>query len=414
VAASEGHTHVLRYLLGTSRIDIDAVDRYGNTALDDAVNNRHSGCVAFLRKHGAKTSSKGKASTKGKTQKDLLHACSLGDLHTVEKILAVDANLDLNAGDYDRRTALHLAAAEGFPDVVSLLIQHGSSKDSQDRWGRKPVEDARQYRHMDVIALLAPSTEEPVEMENRAAAAQNDSYEKHAASESTDPDSPLLSKEGEDASLESPLLTEEGQPATWQNNNTMSVHEVAKAASVGDVSELQRLAKKNTDLSASDYDGRTALHVSSAEGKTTAVEWLLTTQPKVVVWVNALDRWGQTALDEAVNNGHQDIVTLLKKHGATTSHAEAAYDLCVAAAEGDLESLKKAQEKGIELDTGDYDRRTALHLAACEDKVEVINWLLNAGVRVDVRDRYGNRPLDDATREGSKAAAAVLREHSSE
>jgi len=128
-------------------------------------------------------------------------------------------------GDYDRRTALHLAAAEGFPDVVSLLIQHGSSKDSQDRWGRKPVEDARQYRHMDVIALLAPSTEEPVEMENRAAAAQTDSYEKHAASESTDPDSPLLSKEGEDASLESPLLTEEGQPATWQNNTTMSVHE---------------------------------------------------------------------------------------------------------------------------------------------------------------------------------------------
>lgn len=44
--------------------------------------------------------------------------------------------------------------------------------------------------------------------------------------------------------------------------------------------------------------------------------------------------------------------------------------------------------QGCDLQTADYDKRTALHLAACEGHVEVVQFLLNiAKVRIDAKDR---------------------------
>ena len=40
---------------------------------------------------------------------------------------------DVNGGDYDRRTALHLGG-EGHLDVVDFLIAHGATLGAQDRW----------------------------------------------------------------------------------------------------------------------------------------------------------------------------------------------------------------------------------------------------------------------------------------
>ena len=57
----------------------------------------------------------------------------------------------------------------------------------------------------------------------------------------------------------------------------------------------------------------------------------------------------------------------------------------------------------------DYDRRTALHLAASEGRLGIVNDLLNAGARPNRSDRWGGSPLDDALRHRHHAVAAELR-----
>lgn len=50
---------------------------------------------------------------------------------------------------------------------------------------------------------------------------------------------------------------------------------------------------------------------------------------------------------------------------------------------------------------GDYDGRTCLHLAACENRKKITEYLLKNKVNVNVRDRYGNSPLTDAYMNGN-------------
>jgi hypothetical protein len=51
--------------------------------------------------------------------------------------------LDLNNGDYDKRTPLHLAAAAGHMDIVKYLLENGAEANPRDRWGATPLNDAQ-------------------------------------------------------------------------------------------------------------------------------------------------------------------------------------------------------------------------------------------------------------------------------
>ncbi|KAF6020077.1 hypothetical protein EB796_021624 [Bugula neritina] len=66
---------------------------------------------------------------------------------------------DLSQGDYDQRTALHVAASEGHLEAVSFLIETGKcSPDKRDRWGRKPLHDAVSFGHNEVAEYLRQYT----------------------------------------------------------------------------------------------------------------------------------------------------------------------------------------------------------------------------------------------------------------
>ncbi|MBA0772469.1 hypothetical protein Gotri_007833, partial [Gossypium trilobum] len=64
----------------------------------------------------------------------LLQCASKGDKAGV--IQELDKGVEPNGADYDRRTALHLAACEGWIEVVDLLLEKGADVNSLDRWGR--------------------------------------------------------------------------------------------------------------------------------------------------------------------------------------------------------------------------------------------------------------------------------------
>ena len=61
----------------------------------------------------------------------------------------------MDMGDYDGRTALHLAAAEGHARCVRFLLDVCRvNHDCKDRWGQTPLSEAIQFKHIQVAAIL--------------------------------------------------------------------------------------------------------------------------------------------------------------------------------------------------------------------------------------------------------------------
>ena len=68
-------------------------------------------------------------------------AASRGDVARLERLISADGGNDVNLGDYDRRTPLHLAAAEGFLGVTTFLIERAGAQHSPlDRWHGSPLQ----------------------------------------------------------------------------------------------------------------------------------------------------------------------------------------------------------------------------------------------------------------------------------
>ena len=84
-----------------------------------------------------------------------------------------------------------------------------------------------------------------------------------------------------------------------------------------------------------------------------------------------------------------------------------------AAYRGDIEAIKRYLIKGIDINQGDYDGRTALHLASAEGHEKCVKYLLCSGADTFVTDRWGATPLDDAKKSGNKNIEKELLNHQS-
>ena len=198
-----------------------------------------------------------------------LWAASTGDLRALRRLY--EEHADLQKGDYDMRSPMHLAAAEGHTDAIAFLLEHGINPNQPDRWGGNPLDDAILGNHQDAVELLKENGAQPGRSHHLASDGPTDQSELYADSD--------------------------------------AVIELLWAAATGSIDGLRRLIAQGVPISAADYDKRTALHLAAAENRADAVKYLLAHgHPRHV-----RDRWHSTPLDEARREDSDDVVALLEE-----------------------------------------------------------------------------------------------------
>ena len=84
---------------------------------------------------------------------NLLFAAYNGDLTALRRMAS--ANQNMSVADYDRRTAVHLAASEGHLDCVRFLVEKcGVALEPKDRWNRTPADDAARFHREEVVQFF--------------------------------------------------------------------------------------------------------------------------------------------------------------------------------------------------------------------------------------------------------------------
>ena len=129
-------------------LDMGAVqkaDNYGNFPIHDASSARNPALVKLLLDHGAEQ-------TSGHSNSTPLHnACTRNDVGTV-RILLEHGGQQISDS---LTTPLHIATKHRNVEMVQLLLQYGGIQ-TLDRFGRTPLEVARNLRLHEVIHLLEP------------------------------------------------------------------------------------------------------------------------------------------------------------------------------------------------------------------------------------------------------------------
>jgi glutaminase len=204
---------------------------------------------------------------------ELIWAASKGDLGAIQREHIRGA--DLNSADYDGRTPLHLAAAEGQLAIVEYFVERTAGDravnvNPRDRWGGTPLDDAVLSGHEHVAAFL-----------RRVGGVQARSV---------------------------PAAESSAAGAAYPPADPARTIELIWAASEGDIPAVRRLMARGVPLQIADYDRRTPLHLAASEGRQETVRFLL----EQGVDREPRDRWGCTPLDDASRHGHEDVVRLLE------------------------------------------------------------------------------------------------------
>lgn len=214
-----------------------------------------------------------RARRQARTVSTALWAASTGDVRALRRMQ--QEKTDLDQGDYDGRTALHVAAAEGHEDVVELLLRGGVQHSPKDRWGGTPLDDATRAKYAPVVAILTA----------------------HGA------------QLGKGVHIADDRAVTD---ASGHHGDPEAVVALLWAAANGDLTGLRPLVAQGVPVHAADYDGRTALHIAAAEGQLDAAQYLLSHgHPR-----SCRDRWGSTPLDEARREGRAALVGLLEPPAA--------------------------------------------------------------------------------------------------
>eukprot|EP00656_Telonema_subtile_P019644 TRINITY_DN2086_c0_g1_i3.p1 TRINITY_DN2086_c0_g1~~TRINITY_DN2086_c0_g1_i3.p1 ORF type:complete len:520 (-),score=131.04 TRINITY_DN2086_c0_g1_i3:175-1734(-) len=156
VCASEGHEELTGFLIESSA-DVNVLDRLGHKPLDDALRVEADEVCRLLLKAGGQVNTQ-------LQQGKLFDIAKTGDRAAANRMVVL-CGVNPAVRDYDQRTPLMIAAAEGHRAVVEIFLRAESVHLSdQDRWGHTALDEATRYNHVEVTEFLnnlPPSPQPP-------------------------------------------------------------------------------------------------------------------------------------------------------------------------------------------------------------------------------------------------------------
>ncbi|XP_012522574.2 L-asparaginase 1 [Monomorium pharaonis] len=173
-----------------------------------------------------------------------------------------------------------------------------------------------------------------------------------------------------------------------------------------DVVKLESLRGYGADISQSNADGRTALHIACCEGDMKVVRSLL----KMGANVHIKDRFDRTPLTDAIEYDRHEIIRVLLQCGAHL-HGDAVLigeRMCSAATAGNTKRLQSYLLAGADLSQKNLSGRTPLHFAALHNRTEAIEFLLDHGVDPRCVDMLQETAADLAEAARAKSAIRLL------
>ena len=224
---------------------------------------------------------------------------------------------------------------------------------------------------------------------------------------------PLDEEFGESVSLPADETVEGGRQCEFYGPPTI-LHESAANGEVHVIEYLlstQQKIIKETDLDAQDELGRTPLMYSCITGKLKAVQLLISKKCSV----NIRDSEGHTAIFHATKGGHNDILQWLSEsvkgidfHALDGEGHSLTQWACY---KGYLSTLRYLTEVlNVRLDLPDYQDRLCIHWAAKQGAVDAIKYLIQKGCAISLHDRFNKTAEDYAIEAQHWGAVATLRE----
>ena len=261
MAAWYGRTNVEQLLLAKNA-DINARDVGGRTPLDLAAWFGGKAATELLLASNA--------------DYNIHDAAAIGDIVRVHALLK--QNPDLVFSRLNSWTPLHCAAMNGQKDAVQLLLAYKADINTKGTDGWTPLQDAVTGGHTAVVELLLAN--------------------------------------GVDINAKCNLGMTALDFAAEDNNKAVAKLLVAKkadytvqdAAALDDLETLKTLLKRYPDLVLTvDAIGRTPLHLAAQNGQNRSAEFLLANKAEI----NAKDHQGKTPLHYAAEAGRKEFVQLL-------------------------------------------------------------------------------------------------------
>jgi len=408
-----GDLRRVRQLL-SMEIDVDTPHEGRWSALDLAALLGRVELARLLLDSGADVSGK---DPRGVTP---LHSAAWWGKEEVARLL-LEAGADINAKDLDGLTPLHFACQSGQVAVVSLLLdgRYGAAINAKGKCGDTPLHAASRTGKLVALRLLLEkgadleavthSGATPLLAASRCGHAPSVKLLlDHGALVDGAPGlsdtTPLLAAAAQGRlDVVSLLLCRNARKATDNQKRTA----LCVAAEAGHKAVV-RLLKRRWSWSESECK-YSALELACIFGDIGEVrEHLLTCNRGPL----RADKGKSSVLELASRFGNESIVRLLLNEFGNSAGNLPPTALHTAAAAGHGSVVNALLETNVDLNARDYERRTALHLAASQNRVEVVELLLKAGgVEVNACDRKGQTALAIASRRGHSFVVDQLLRH---